>query len=236
MGTFNKNTVLPLRILGLSSTSVVLFFCCLWALGCKEKPTPKLDEMRKDESVIDPYTAAESPFQLKVSFKGPQNRETIRVAVEVTNKSNIICGWDKEFSVFLAWRLCVDEDDYWLQSVPILASIKQTQQSLSKTRFVQLRPMDHLCKTVVLTQPFRNFTVKSRLKSGHRHASQFHGYERMSKFTIPRHAKSLHVQLEYLGNWDGPFSFSSMFGFDMRDVHLWHGTCRSNTITLRFPN
>ncbi len=211
----------------------VMLMILTGAFGCGEGRKSSSSTGDNDRMVdLKRRPSYESPFQIRLTCKGTQERNGIRVLAEVFNVSDKVIGWDEEFSVCLRWRVCVDKDKHWLQEIVVRRMVEQTKESRKRTRFVSIHPGNRLRKLFELTKPFRQFESEPVCRRGRLHPVNYRGYESLCLYRIPDDAKTLDIQLEYIGNWESPLAFESLFGYTMEACHLWHGSCKSNPVVI----
>jgi hypothetical protein len=127
---------------------LLVFPVPLAMLGCGQevppsakKPGPSAAAPRDPNRV---FAYDEEPrVQLTITPQGPQRRDAIRIKAEVINRSDTPVTWDSEWSFPLYWKFLPDEEMFALAQRTV-RKVKQTQQSLSKGRFVSIPPGQRL--------------------------------------------------------------------------------------------
>jgi hypothetical protein len=226
-----------------SAFVVLIFFC---TCGCipdgqpenrKALPSTKPLGIATVETLPDEeeYAGGE-PIDIQITPVGLQSRTKICVRAGITNISTRRIGLDSEFSVHLKWELFGDEDTRWALSRPG-GGIKQTKETLSTARFVQLEPGGMLSKEVALTSPFRNFGYKfNAFTNGEPGGFSSGGYELYSRYEIPLSTRTLKLRLIYSCDIYTSLPAQDMFGFREEDVNVWFGRKCSNWLVYRFPD
>src|SRR5262249_8661252 len=143
-----KNMALPQKRLPLDGTFLLIL--CLFApvAGCSSERSEK-------SRMIDSTTA---PFDMMVSSDDVAKRESMAIVPKVTNNSDRVLGWDKDFSVFLAWCLVANHDEHQLVPKIDVNVVEQTPETLGKNRFMVIEPRESVSSKIILTMPFRAFS------------------------------------------------------------------------------
>jgi hypothetical protein len=150
---------------------------------------------------------------------------------QVENISGKTVGWDREFAVFVRWRVHADEDEHLLSS-DLVAEIPRTKETTGRDRFLELKAGEKYRKDIVLTQGFRRMTELPLFVPGESHIVGIRWKERTDRYQIREHVNKLTIWMEYYSLERQSGAFRDMFGFEKDTVDIWHGNCRSNEVVV----
>jgi hypothetical protein len=164
-------------------------------------------------------------LSIKISFKGKQARNNLRLHVTVRNNSKKPIGWDPKFSIFFLVLLGVNNDDTGLSPLVVKKKVTQTKKSLAKSRFIYIKPGKKMKRVITITKPFRGFRYDPEISKG---------WEEKVKYILPKRAKTVKIRCSYSGLPDEQEAFKGLFGFSPEKVGLLSGPFHSNLLILKF--
>jgi hypothetical protein len=204
------------------------------AIGCRERfneASSKKDD--EDQKATDADNR--SPVSLRISPQGAQRRDHVVLLVEVRNVSSRPLAWDREWSIFLQWRVLYDDANTLTSPDTVDSRMTQTKESLDRKRFLVIKPGGACEKECTLTEPFRRFRIDPISIEGQKHPTMFRGYEEMVKYVIPKSVRRMRVQMEY-DTFRQVGAFRDLFGFRWDEVGLPGWDAKSNEVVIRFDD
>jgi hypothetical protein len=166
------------RLVGIPVLLVVLAGILCWAyLALSTRPN---DSLR--QSTIRVGRPDEDAIRLAIWPVSDPDPEVILIEVEVGNFASYPIGWDSEWSAFLSWRLTTSDGERIEPRQG--AVVEQTKESLSRERFVLLRPGETLRKSIDLAKPLRQYGNRTRWPI------MIDGAEHVCQAAVPQPARS----------------------------------------------
>jgi hypothetical protein len=171
------------------------------------------------------------PFTLRLSVGSrPANREDLYINIEVKNTSSKDIGWDREFSVFLLWKVTGDRRDPIEPVTGMVIGAKN--KGPLKERFVTVEPGKSLVKTINIARDFRSYWTDELM---HPTVHTIHGSvgrERNQRFPIDRRFREVDIEVEYRNFERETLGFPDVFGAWPKDAGLWEGSEKSNALRI----
>jgi hypothetical protein len=135
---------------------LILSFTWFW-LGRQAKP----DQVAaggdgKAESPESADSERTCPYQLTLALDQPFDEHSLSLRVEVANIGSKAFAWDKEFAVFLRFRVITDKDK---EKVPLAVHKLLQPQPADLKRFIKLASGEKQVTHVHLTQGFKHFFI-----------------------------------------------------------------------------
>ncbi len=188
--------------------------------GCGQQRTPSREAQK---------------LSLELVPSGRQRPDRVVLKATVTNNTDSPLAWDREFCIFLSWRLSADGQDLrpeYLESLPPPAPAEL------HTRFVVLDPGHALSREIELTRGFRLFASghsTRRVGVNGAFVHQAFANEEIARYRIPEALGRVTVSLDYCITFDGSRGFYSWFGDNCETLPFWDGgIVHSNELNIRF--
>ena len=197
-----------------AAISALLFLEVALCIGCgpssvSETATTKSEKKQQPSTRNEVASKADSDTQDGESHNRPLDllilspeveKGAVSVTLEITNRGTEPIIWDREFSVFLTWKLTLD-DGQVLRSEEIENHQLETGEQL-RQRFVTVLPGQSLTKKFALTKSMRIFMHARKsvaLPDGGSETFPVAG-EQLVRYVIPPDSRVLRISVEYDGN------------------------------------
>jgi hypothetical protein len=212
---------------------MLVFVVFFMAHEIKDPKSDYATKKTEGRAVLGP---PEERFRLTVSLAQRPRRSAFRVKAEVVNISDKPFGWDKEFAVFLYWRLLTPDGKLLYRQV-VEKDLEKTNKALGRERFVNIEPGGRLSKVVNLTEGFREFMQQPiGGMPGVKEATKFTAHENIVRYEIPKTVARVQLSLQYQTDLGAVPGFRAMFGFDESEANLLIRQVDSNELEVKFED
>ena len=214
---------------------LLVFIAAVVVLPEAKVEARKRDRFRRSQICCQPTAPPCGKPGLSLSIIGQPRKDQLVLRMTATNNSPTAIVWDSKFSVFMDWKIKVDETFVF----PAEASaLERSPDTISPNRFVTLCPGQCLTADVSLGS-LRTFStghgsfVSSEGHYGHIPTA----YESIVAYRLPETARRMSVTVAYdtkSVDTIGGDVFRFHFGFPQSSVNLPTERIASNEITVCF--
>lgn len=201
-------------------------------LGTKVEAGKK-DRFRRSQICCQPTASPCGKPELSLSIIGQPRMDQLVLRMTVVNNSPTAIVWDSKFTVFMDWKIKVDEEIVFPTEVSVL---ERSPDIVSPNRFVTLCPGQCLTADVSLSSLRTFSTGHGSFVSPEGHYAHIPtAYESIVAYRLPETARRMSVTVAYDTNsvdTIGGDVFRFHFGFPQSRVNLPDEKLASNEITV----